>query len=156
MTRRHLYVIALWLPLLLVVFVSVGETFLEKFWWHEMSSATGYFLLSGMMGGIQYLLFAAAITWRFAGMDEDFLTRISWVMPIMFFPLCIVGLWVFFQLADLSARHDPVYNLEHPKQDLLPFCLKLGMYCVGGCYAYVAAMHLLARTLWRYGILKDE
>ncbi len=156
MKRRNLYLLALWLPLMLVVLISVGEASLEHFWWHSMSTATGYFLLSGMMGGIQYLLFAAAITWRFATMDVDFLTRISWVVPLMFFPICFVGLFIFFQLAEMHAHHEQALATERVQQDMLAFCIRLGMYSVLGGYVYVGIMHLLAGLLSRLDLLEEE
>lgn len=156
MTYRHLYVFALWLPLMLLVLISVGEAMLKQFGWHEMSSATGYFILSGVMGGIQYLLFAAAITWRFASMDEDFLRRVSWAMPMIFFPICFVGLWVFFQLAHKHAIQEQVLSVEHVQQDILAFCIRLGVYSVLGGYVYVGCTHGLAWALNKCGLMEDS
>lgn len=156
MTRRHLYLLSLWLPLMLLVVISISEAILKNFWWHQMSPALGYFLLSGMMGGLQYLLFAAGITWRFARMDIDFLNRMSWVLPIMFFPVCFMGLWVFFQLAEMQALRADIHNNERAQQDILAFCIRLGMYSVAGGYLYVGITHLLASLLIRAGFMQEE
>ena len=156
MTRRNLYVFALWFPLMLLVAISIGEALLKKAGWHQMSPAAGYLLLSGAMGGIQYLLFAAAITWRFARMDVDFLQRLSWVLPIMFFPLCILGLWVFFETSLMHNRQALTADPKQVQQDMLAFCIRLGMYSGAAGYAYVAFTHALVRGLSSMGLLLEE
>ncbi len=155
MKLRRFYAFALWLPLILLVAVSIGEAALRQLMAHEMSAATGYVLLFGVMGGIQYLLFTAAVTWRFARMDEAFLKRISWVMPIMFFPVCIVGLWIFFEVALLHASQALTVSPERGQQDVLAFCIRLGMYAVLVGYAYVVCVHASARGLRHMGLLEE-
>lgn len=156
MTRPHLYLFGLWLPVLVLAIISVGEAILKNFWWHEMSRATGYFLLGGMMGGIQYLLFAAAVTWRFHRMETQFLSRISWVMPIMFFPVCFVGLFCFFQLAEVLANKDNYYTDQAQQQGILGASVRLGTITVACTYVYVACIHALGFLLEKCGLMRDE
>lgn len=154
MTRRHWYVLCLWFPLILLVVISLGEGILRRFWWHEMTYTSSYILLSGVIGGIQYLLFAAALTLGFAGKPRDVIYRMSWVLPLMFFPVCFVGLWMFQQHAEMHALAQ-AYITDRTQQDILGFCIRLSMYAVGVGYVYVAGSHGLIWLLSRFGLVKE-
>lgn len=156
MRWARLYLYALWLPLVLIAVISIGEAILKNFWWHQMSRATGYFLLSGMMCGIQYLLFAAFATWRFHRMDARFLSRLSWVMPVMFFPLCFVGIWVFFQWAEMHANRAQYYTTQEEQDSILNSSIMLGTYCVFGSYLYVSIVHLVGWFLDKCGLMEER
>ncbi|NBO17735.1 MAG: hypothetical protein EBV03_00625 [Proteobacteria bacterium] len=156
MTRRHWYLFALWLPLIVLSIVSIGEALLATFWWHQMSRATGYLILAGMMGGIQYLLFAGFITWKFHGMSSDFLAKLSMVLPLMFFPVCFFGLWVFFQSAELSANKEDYYTDVTVQDSIMAASVKLGVYFVAGCYFYVACVHILGWVLEQLRLIRAD
>lgn len=156
MTRAHLFLFGLWLPLMVIAIVSIGEALLKQLWWHEMSRATGYLLLGGMMGGIQYLLFAAVVTLKFHRMDADFLARLSWVMPIMFFPICFVGLWVFFQLAELAANREQYFTAQTIQDSILATSVRFAAYGVAGSYLYVACIHGLGKLLKWLGLMRED
>lgn len=154
MTRRHWYLFTLWLPLIVLSIVSIGEALLTTFWWHQMSRATGYLILAGMMGGIQYLLFAGWVTWKFIAMPADFLAKLSMVLPLMFFPICFVGLWVFFQFAEASANAEHYYTDITVQDSIMAASVKLGVFGVAGCYLYVSGVHFLGWVLEQLRLMR--
>lgn len=156
MNRENLYLFALWLPLIVLAIISIGEAYLKHFWWHQMSRATGYYLLGGMLVGIQYLLFAAMITWWFHKMPASFLRKLSWMLPVMFFPICFVGLWVFFQFAEMQANDLEYYTTDENQENILRTAIRLGVYSVIGSYAYVLAVHAFEGLLQVLGLLLPE
>jgi hypothetical protein len=156
MSRKNLYLFALWLPLIVLAIVSIGEAYLQHYWWHQMSRATGYFLLGGILVGTQYLLFAALITWWFCHMRAGFLKNLSWMLPIMFFPICFCGLWVFFQFAEMQANDLAYYSTQENQDNILRMSIKLGVYSVICSYAYVFMVHMFEHSLQFFGLLLVE
>lgn len=154
MKRRHFYLFALWLPLVSLVFISLGESVLSHYSWHY-SDVSVFVLLAGTMGAIQYLLFAAAVTWRFARADTRFLRRLAWVMPIMFFPVCTVGLWLFLIALSVNASTEQV-RLHFVTADTIhTFCILFGMYTMMAGYVYVCMIQAIQFGLTKMHLLED-
>jgi hypothetical protein len=154
MKRKHFYLFALWLPLVSLVLISLGESLLRRYDWHY-SEMSVFVLLSGTMGAIQYLLFAAAVTWRFARVDAEFMKRLSWVMPVMFFPVCTIGLWIFLMAISINASSEQVRTHFVTADTIHSFCILFGMYTMMAAYLYVGMIHAIMFLLNKLQLLED-
>jgi|GEM_PF-6729798 len=156
MTRRNFYIVALWLPLIWPVLISLVELFLHHFMWHQMSRLSGMILISGLFGGIQYLMFAAAISYYFARKDMTEARRVSWILPAAFAGVCSVGLWMFFSMLTMRASQTQVRTIDAaPPFDITGLCVDVAIFSLLVGYAYVMLIHALLYLLEKFEYLED-
>lgn len=155
MTRRNFYIVALWLPLVWPVLISLGELFLRQFMWHQMSKLSGLILISGLFGGIQYLLFAAALSYYFARRDIGSVSRVVWALPAVFAPVCSLGLWLFFSMVTMRASRMQVRTADASAVDIVAVCVDVAIFALLAGYAYVLLIKSLLWLLERLDYLED-
>lgn len=156
MTLRHFYIVALWLPLLWPLLICIGELFLRQFMWHQMSQISGLILISGVFGGIQYLLFAAAISYYFANHDMDRVKRLTWILPGVFSIVCSIGLWLFFSMITMRASQTQVRASDTATPfDLVDVCTDVALASVLAGYTYVVMIHLVRIALEHFEYLEE-
>jgi hypothetical protein len=93
-----------------------------------------FLLLTGLMlSGIQYLIFIGFLMWFYKDRDTVFWGRLSFLLPVVFVPVCALGLFL--------------YN---------PGTLFLAFFAIPYGYLYVLIAHLLTLLLLRLGKLPRE
>lgn len=156
MTRRGFYTMALWLPVTWPIIISFGEYFLHAFTWHQMSKVSGIILISGMFGGIQYVLFAAIISFRFARREADYVSRSVWYLPMVFAPICSAGLWLFLKMVTMQASHMRVRASEAAPIDLFSVTSNIFLFVLIIGYCYVLVIKSLLFIIDKIGFVDDE
>ncbi len=155
MTRRGFYTMGLWLPVSWPVIISLGEAFLHAFTWHQMSRVSGLILISGLFGGIQYVLFAALVSFRFAHKEMDAIDRSKWLMPMIFAPICSGGLWLFIKAISIKASQLQVRTAEIAPIDPMSVVWNIFIFVLAIGYCYLIVLHALLFILDKIGFLED-
>lgn len=155
MTRRGFYTMALWLPVSWPIIISFGEFFLHAFTWHQMSRVSGLILLSGLFGGLQYVLFAALISFRFAHKETDYVSRSVWYLPMVFAPICSAGLWCFLKVVSIQASHMRVRASEAAPVDIFAVTSNIFLFVMVIGYCYVVIIKSLLVLIERVGLVDD-
>jgi len=156
MTRRGFYTMALWLPVSWPIIFSFGEFFLHSFTWHQMSRVSGLVLLSGMFGGIQYILFAVLVSFRYARKETEQISRSVWFMPMVFAPICAAGLALFLKVASIQASRMRVRASEVAPIDLFSVTSNIFIFVLIISYTYVFIIKALIAMVERVGLLAIE
>lgn len=156
MNYRNFYTVALWLPLAWPVLISIGEICLRQMMWHQMSKLSGLILLSGLFGGIQYLMFAAALSYYFSRRPIEGAKRLSWFLPLIFAPVCSLVLWMFFSMITMRASQIQVRAGEAATPfDMVSVSTDVAIFSVLAGYSYVILVHGVRLLLERWDYLRD-
>lgn len=138
---RGYYSLALWFPFIIPLLIVPILALLDL---PKSLEVYGYLIIgSGVLVGVQYLLFATIIkSWWFKK-DRNFIRLHSFLLPVYFLPISVLSLTVLFMLLDGHIREVAKYMLMFTK-----FTLLIG-------YGYVVFAHVMGFTLKKLKLIHD-
>lgn len=152
MTRRSWYLFSLWLPLLLpimLLLISLVFAMLPGQGENGMGwtfSIAIFLIFAAAFGGVQYIAFALCVAYWARGKEAWELSKVSWVLPVLFAPVCALGLFIY-----VVASNDSVKTLYDAVRMVMGFSAVSILFG----YFYVLLIHGLTWALARVGFIKD-
>lgn len=156
MTRRGFYLFSLWLPLIVPLILYIFGMLFKwlqlwlKFTPPNIEGIIGdilvFILFSTLFGGVQYIIFGITVALWFKYKNARYIGRASWTLPLLFAPICVLGLWLV--LGDDRGTWDGYSGI-------LGIAVVFGKFSLIIGYVYVLLAHAFAFIFSRIGFIKD-
>jgi hypothetical protein len=103
-----------------------------------------YFVSSMLVGGLPYCLFVVGVVLWSRGRTADELRRATWLLPLIFVPVCGISLYCLNLLHGAMVSFANFYNSA-----------RIGLYAIPFGYFYICLVTVLTYVLQKTGWLAD-